>query len=292
MLLNFHEPVLVQIFLIKLKGFVALTMSLFLQMCGIFLGALLMGTAILHLIPKLGRGGNKLTGFLSTAPGLDIVVTYFTVLPLIVGAVVAGWQGVLAGVLAQFLTVYIWSILHSFANPAARKGPRILKVLNRLVGPLRNHVALWVTAIVVPVFWVIRVAEIFVYPFLIWLVRFPKYRQDEWVRVSRHKFKNLVGHDLIWCLYCDWMTGVWSLGSEMLRNVESFWCPIRFDSSKKCENCRHDFPDVFNGWVAADSDMQSVTEVLKIQYGDAKVYSWNGHTDRLTDSKEKSESSD
>ena len=39
--------------------------------------------------------------------------------------------------------------------------------------------------------------------------------------------KIVIGHALIWCLYCDWMTGVWSLGTEMLRNVESFWYPIR-----------------------------------------------------------------
>ena len=47
------------------------------------------------------------------------------------------------------------------------------------------------------------------------------------------KVEGLVGHDRIWCLYCDWMTGVWSLGTEMLRNVESFWCPLRFSSDAK-----------------------------------------------------------
>ena len=109
----------------------------------------------------------------------------------------------------------------------ARRGPRIVTFLNALVGPWRNFLAVWVTALVVPVFWIIRVSELVVYPCLIRLIRFPRYRQAEWVNVSRHKFTNLVGHDLIWCLYCDWMTGVWSLGSEMLRNVESFWCPIQ-----------------------------------------------------------------
>ncbi|MBK7405799.1 MAG: hypothetical protein IPJ41_14560 [Phycisphaerales bacterium] len=99
---------------------------------------------------------------------------------------------------------------------------------------------MWWTALAVPVFWVIRVAECIVYPPLTWLVRLPKYKPAEWVNVSRHKFEGLVGHDLIWCL-CDWMTGIWALGGEMLRNVETFWCPIRFDSAKKCENCKHDF---------------------------------------------------
>jgi hypothetical protein len=90
------------------------------------------------------------------------------------------------------------------------------------------------------------------------------------VNVSRHKFSGLVGHDRIWCLYCDWMTGVWSLGSEMLRNVESFWCPIRFDSSKKCENCRFDFPDVNEGWVAADGNMGEVVQTLETMYGNGE----------------------
>jgi hypothetical protein len=101
----------------------------------------------------------------------------------------------------------------------------------------------------VPIFAAARIGQYLVYPPLTWLVRLPKYNTAEWISVSRHKFEGLVGHDLIWCLYCDWMTGVWSLGTEMLRNVESFWCPIRFRSDKKCENCTLDFPDVDNGWA-------------------------------------------
>jgi hypothetical protein len=92
-------------------------------------------------------------------------------------------------------------------------------------------------------------AEVFVYPPIQWLTGFPSYRSGDWVNVSRHKFSGLVGHDLIWCLYCDWMTGIWSLGTEMLRNVESFWCPIRFSNTAKCDNCSVDFPDVKNEWV-------------------------------------------
>ena len=78
------------------------------------------------------------------------------------------------------------------------------------------------------------------------------------------------------------MTGVWSLGSEMLRNVESFWCPIRFDNEKKCDNCHHDFPDVLGGWVKSDADMNAVIDVLKEQYGDVAINSWFGHPARLT----------
>jgi hypothetical protein len=145
-------------------------------------------------------------------------------------------------------------------------------------------------------FWIVRMAELIVYPPITWLVRLPPHRHADWVNVSRHKFKGLVGHDLIWCLYCDWMTGVWSLGSEMLRNVESFWCPIRFASDKKCENCRHDFPDVAAGWVRADADIADAAALVERKYtadprkpdaeaGDAGRDRWNawfGHPARLT----------
>lgn len=258
------------------------------------LAAMLFGAGLLHLVPRLGPGGRALSGALSRAPLLDIVVTYFTVAPLIAGPIAGArlspetpWLGaglgLLAGVLGQIAAVMVWTVLHELAHPEARRGPRIVHTLNRKVGRVRNHAAVWWTAWAVPVFWVIRVAQYFVYPPLTWLVRLPRYRASEWVNVSRHKFRGLVGHDLIWCLYCDWMTGVWSLGSEMLRNVESFWCPIRFYSEKKCENCKVDFPDVAGGWVAADGTMQDVTKVLQEQYGTiGPVKPWFGHPARLT----------
>jgi len=257
-------------------------MTHFLCIGGVFLGSLLIVAGFLHLIPRLGTPGKSLSDWLCVAPGLDIVVGYFTALPLILGPVFGGWTGLVASVCAQVLAVMIWTMLHGLAHPKARKGPRIFKVHNRLVGPLKHFIAVWITAVAVPVFIVIRIAELVVYPWLIWLTRFPRYNQSEWIRVGRHKFENLVGHDLIWCLYCDWMTGVWSLGSEMLRNVESFWCPIRFDNEKKCENCSVDFPDIFRGWASADGSMEAVTEILKNQYGDAEINAWFGHPARLT----------
>ncbi len=68
----------------------------------------------------------------------------------------------------------------------------------------------------------------------------------------------------------------------MLRNVESFWCPIRFDNEKKCENCSIDFPDVFNGWSQPDGSMEEVVNVLKQHYDEAEVNAWFGHPARLT----------
>ena len=118
-----------------------------------------------------------------------------------------------------------------------------------------------------PCFILIRVAELCIYPILTLLVGLPRYRHADWVNVSRHKFTGLVGHDLIWCLYCDWMTGVYSLGAEMLRNVESFWCPIRFASGKKCDTCKLDFPDIHGGWVAPEGTMGDVVATLEKMYG-------------------------
>jgi hypothetical protein len=263
------------------------------------LGAMLIGAALIHALPRLGPPGRALSAWLCRAPGLDLVITYFTVAPLVAGPAIAvrlraldggePWTlhpaaaGLLGAILGQVAGVCVWTVAHELANRRHVRGPRIVHVLNRKVGRVRNHAAVWWTALAVPVFWVIRVAQYVVYPVLTALVRLPAYNDAEWINVSRHKFKGLVGHDLIWCLYCDWMTGVWSLGAEMLRNVETFWCPIRFDSDKKCENCKHDFPDIEHRWVPAHSDMAEVTRRLDENYpGPGGDNSWWGHPARLT----------
>lgn len=251
----------------------------FLTVGGVACAAVLLGAGVLHLIPKLG--GTSLAAALCRAPGLDGVITYFTIVPLAGGAVWAGWAGLGAAALGQVAGVLVWGWLHELANLPAARGPRIVKTLNRLTGRFRNHAALWVMAPVVPLFWCIRMVQWTVYPVLRVLVGLPRYRQGEWVTVSRQKFGGLVGHDLIWCLYCDWMTGLWSLGSEMLRNIESFWCPIRFYDGKKCENCKADFPDVDGGWVPANGTMADVTAVLEEKYA-GKHRGWFGHRARLT----------
>lgn len=256
-------------------------LNTFLMVSGGTLLAMLLMAGLLHLIPKLGM--RSLSDALCRAPLLDLPITWFTVMPLIVGPILAGWIGLAGAVAGQVASVLIWGWLHELANLRAARGPRIVKQLNRTVGRFRNHAAVWTTAIVLPMFWIVRMAEIFVWPPITWLVRLPKYRASEWVTVSRHKFEGLVGHDLIWCLYCDWMTGVWSLGTEMLRNVESFWCPIRFYDGKKCDNCSIDFPDVNAGWVKADGTMADVVATLDTHYKPgAKVNPWFGHPARLT----------
>ena len=248
---------------------------------GLCLMVLLCLAGLLHLIPRLGAGGRHVSDALCRAPGLDVIITCFTTAPLIAGAVGAGWIGIAGAVIGQVGAVLVWVAIHEQFHREAVRGPRIVKVLNRLIGRWRNHAALWWMAPVAPILWLVRVIQIVFYPPLAWLAGLPRYRQGEWVNVSRQKFRGLVGHDLIWCLYCDWMTGVWSLGTEMLRNIESFWCPIRFASGKKCENCQLDFPDLDHGWVAADGTMSEVAGVLEQAHSNG-THAWFGHPVRIT----------
>jgi len=237
-----------------------------------------MGAGLLHLLPRMGQAGERLSDACCRAPLLDAIVCYFTVLPLIIGPIVAGWHGFLSAVLAQLATLLIWQSIHEAVHRDAVKGPRIIKVLNKKFGAFRVLTAAYITGLATPIFWFARVGELIIYPPLVWLVNLPAYNSAEWVNVSRQKFRGLVGHDLLWCLYCDWMTGVWSLGTEMLRNVESLACPIRFSCEKKCANCSIDFPDVENGWVKASGSMKDVAETLDRMYPSAKEpHAWFGH---------------
>jgi len=234
--------------------------------------ALLAVAGLLHLLPRLGEG---ISDALCHAPILDVSVTYFTAAPLVWGPIIGGWAGLVGAIAGQVASVLIWSLLHELAHLPATRGPRIVKTMNRILGRFRNHAAIWTTAPVAPVFTLVRIAELTLYPMLTALVGLPAYNQREWVNVSRQKFAGLVGHDLIWCLYCDWMTGVVSMEVEMLRNVETFWCPIRFASGKKCDNCKLDFPDIEVAWVNADATMADVTAKLETLYAGGER-SWYG----------------
>jgi len=255
-------------------------------MVGLALGAVLFGAAVLHALAAMGGLGKRAMEVCRRAPMLDLIVAWFTIVPGIGGLIVFGWRGLLGAVVGQMLGLTLWSWGHELVHRKEVSGARIVKVLNRLVGRWRNHGALWVSTLAVPMFWSVRIGELLIYPLLVWLLRFPRHKQGEWVNVSRQKFNGLVGHDLIWCLYCDWMTGVWSLGSEMLRNVESFWCPIRFSDTNKCENCSIDFPDIWR-WVDEHGEMSDVAELLEEKYGIGKPEgerpdrnSWYGHRAR------------
>ena len=237
---------------------------------------------LLMLLPRLGSVGKSLSEACSRAPLLDIVLALFTAAPWIIAACLRGWRGLFAAILGEIAACYLWTWTHELIHAEATRGPRIVKTIDRLVGKWPNHLALWITTVAVPGLWIVRVLEIVAYPVLVWLLDFPRYNHGQWVNLSRHKFKDLVGHDLVWCFYCDWMTGTWSLGTEMLRNVESFWCPIRFSNPAKNQNCVTDFPDIEGGWVPADGTMAQVTAVLEEQYANGRR-GWFGHLSRLAD---------
>lgn len=248
---------------------------------GYLVGLLVIGAGFLHLLPRLGKLGNKISDWFCYAPGIDLALTYFMLIPLAIGWLRSGWTGIGVGLLAELSALWLWIIAHELTHRDEKHQAKIHRKMSSIVGTWQNHLAVWITALAIPLFWVVRFAEITVYPPLTKLVKLPEYNSKEWVNVSRQKFEGLVGYDLIWCLYCDWMTGVWSLGTEMLRNVESFWCPIRFYSEKKCENCQIDFPDVANGWVAADADIEDVTQLLESKYTPVQeARAWYGHSCR------------
>ncbi len=243
------------------------------------LGTTFAGVLVLSLIVTFF--GKFVSRFATRAPGLDLIVASMTWIPWVIAVWRFGWIGLPAAILGQMFALAVWCWIHEAMHPEARRGPRIVKFINRTVGRWQNHVALWVTVVALPAFWLIRIMEMSLYWLLPALLGFPKYKQSEWINVSRQKFDGLIGHDLVWCLYCDWMTGVYSLGAEMLRNVESFWCPIRFYDGKKCDNCKLDFPDIEGGWVKETGTMADVVNVMEEKYaGDSKA--WFGHPVRLT----------
>ena len=219
---------------------------------------------------------------LALAPSLDAMVAALTWIPWVVAPIIAGPIGIAAALSAQALVLVIWTMAHELIHRRHARGPRIVTFINRSVGRWRNYLALTLTLIALPGFWFIRILEMVAYWPLPLLLDFPRYRQSDWINVSRHKFEGLIGHDLIWCLYCDWMTGVYALGAEMLRNVESFWCPIRFYEGKKCANCAIDFPDLADGWIEPDKSMAHVVAKLEEMYETASPRAWFGHPTRLT----------
>ena len=253
----------------------------------------LAGTGVLHLLPRLGTPGRAVSRRLCSGVPLDLVVGYFTVLPLILGPALAEWAGLAGAVAGMYAGLVLWELAHEAAHWRTPGRAAIWRAGNRVLGghPLvagaRNAAALWCTTLAVPIFAATRLAQHVAYPPLVWLLGFPRYDAREWVNVTRHKFDGLVGHDRAWCLYCDWMTGVWSLGTEMLRNVESFWCPIRFGDATKCANCALDFPDVAGDWLDFKAgDATRAGELVTERYGStdgssAKPRAWFGHPSRV-----------
>jgi len=215
------------------------------------------------------------------APLLDIWISLFTWVPWAIGILHAGWMGLLASLVAQLMVLHIFCLSDRFLRGG--KSPAIISTLEKMVGVGRNQMGLYTTLPALPLFLQVRLGQCVLYPILRGAVKFPKYQHRDWISVSRQKFEGLAGYDLLFCLYCDWAAGVYSLGAEMLRNVESFWCPIRFHHEKKCENCRMDFPDL-GGWVKPEGNMAEVSLELKTRYAGRPTNSWWGHSDRKSPS--------
>jgi len=207
---------------------------------------------------------SKKNDFFCAAPGLDFVIFSMTLVPWVLSAKFFGWAGLGSSIIAELFVLYSFNWIHERIMHKYQ-GPKMHKALNKIVGFVRNHLALFICLLALPIFLLIRIGQIFIYPMLRWTLRFPKYNTAEWINISRQKFDGLVGHDLVWCLYCDWMTGLYALAGEMLRNVESFWCPIRFSNAKKCDNCTIDFPDLTK-WVPANGTLQDVHDLLLDKY--------------------------
>ena len=88
----------------------------------------------------------------------------------------------------HLLALLIWQTIHEAVHRDAAKGPRIVKVCNKKFGPIRNLTAVYITDFATPIFWFVRIAQMTIYPPLVWLVNLPPYNAADWVSVSRQKF--------------------------------------------------------------------------------------------------------
>lgn len=239
--------------------------------CGILVFIALTAAAILTRIAY------TVTEKIAQAPLLDFFVSLLTWLPWVAGGWMLGWKGVIAAVIAQLVFLHAFCLTHRLLR--GKKGRTLTDAQGKILGPFRNQLCLMVQTPAILVFVQVRLAEILIYPPIAWLGKLPTYKSSEWVNLSRHKYDGLIGYDLLWCWYCDWMTGIWSLGSEMLRNIESFWCPIQFQSAMKNRNASTDFPDLAK-WAAFDGTMEDAVSAFEAHYDGKQLNSWWGHPDR------------
>jgi hypothetical protein len=176
---------------------------------GLTIAWLTLETLVIVLLPPIRRIAEK--GY-----GLDLAVFGYTVFPALFGSIFYSWAGFAGSLFGSLIALYAFFIIDPMFR--SRDTPTIIGLLNKKVGVFKNNLALLATVIAVPCFVNLRLAEILVYPMLTFLVKLPPYKQGDWVNVSRHKYDGLTGADLVWCLYCDWMTGVYSRKVRELRD--------------------------------------------------------------------------
>lgn len=236
-------------------------------------------TALLHAILLISK---KSAEVFRVVPCLDLWIAAYVYAPPIVTAVVYSWTEVLICIAVQTLFLALYSAMHSLSYRIRKgqKGGRLLSSLSKGLSRPRVILGFYITLLAIPVFVVLRVGQLTVYPLLQWSVDYPSYKHSDWIQLSRHKFEGLIGLDLLWCLYCEWAAGVYALGGEMVRNNESFWCPIRFYSQKHCENCEMTFPDL-KEWVEPTGSIEQVQELLEKKYPkNQRPKSWYAHSSR------------
>src|SRR4051812_34830941 len=94
--------------------------------------------ALLTSLPRMGAMGRELSEAFTKAPLLDLWVASLTWVPWVVACVGIGWTGIFAAILGQMIAMGIWCFVHEMMHRDARRGPRIVKFLNRTVGRWRN----------------------------------------------------------------------------------------------------------------------------------------------------------
>src|SRR3712207_3080765 len=90
--------------------------------------------AVLTVVPRPGRVGRRVSDAPARAPWLDVSVSLFTWVPWAAAAAAGGWAAFAGAIPGRMLAAGVWCMWHEFAHPAARRGPRIVKFINRTVG--------------------------------------------------------------------------------------------------------------------------------------------------------------
>src|SRR2546422_3823547 len=71
---------------------------------------------LLHLIPRLGAAGTRISAWLCRAPGLDLIVSFFTWVPPTVLGILYGWRGLAGGGHGQVLGAAVLVLAPSTAH--------------------------------------------------------------------------------------------------------------------------------------------------------------------------------
>jgi hypothetical protein len=212
--------------------------------------------------------------WLARPPAIDLIVILYTVAPWgaawIVGMRIhqhwaGGFGGLATSAAAQIIALELFDFIH--LRYALRSGIRSLEIngaIERKFGKWNNRVCLWLTIPSIPFFLANRFGFMG-YVIFEKLLGFTHFNTADYITVSRQKIKNLIGADLVWCLYCDWMTGGWTLTTEILNEVESFWCPLQFADHGKCEKCAQFFRT--GHWAQPGCTSQEMSHVAGLNGG-------------------------